>query len=104
MYTVSAWSVFKKTSLLAAVGNERESFMGICILGVMAASFVSSFFTSVLDGEWFMWIIGAGLCFSDAPLRNGDPTLQSSIPFDGQLEENGSSVEEERLQAYGTRK
>jgi O-antigen ligase len=104
MYTVSAWSVFKKTSLLAAVGNERESFMGICILGVMAGSFVSSFFTSVLDGEWFMWIIGAGLCFSDAPLRNGDPTLQSSIPFDGQLEENGSSVEEERLQAYGTRK
>jgi hypothetical protein len=104
MYVVSAWSVFKKTSLLAAVGNERESFMGICILGVMAGTFVSSFFTSVLDGEWFMWIIGAGLCFSDAPLRKENPTLQSSIPFDEQLEEDDSSVENEKLQAYGTQK
>lgn len=98
MYIVSAWSVFKKASLLAAVGNERESFMGICMLGVMAGSLVSSLFTSVLDGEWFMWIIGAGLCYSDAPMEDDTPESLSTVPIDEPFDEHGSG-DEEKIEA-----
>jgi hypothetical protein len=65
LYLLSIFRVYRKMKHLVEAGHVRESFMGVCILGSLAGSFVGAFFTSVLDGEWFMWLIGAGLVYAD---------------------------------------
>ena len=65
LYLLSMFRVYRKMQYLTEAGLVRESFMGVCILGSLAGTFIGVFFTSVLDGEWFMWLIGAGLVYAD---------------------------------------
>jgi hypothetical protein len=65
LYLLSMFRVYRKMYYLIKARMVRESFMGVCILGSLVGTFVGAFFTSVLDGEWFMWLIGAGLVYAD---------------------------------------
>lgn len=65
LYLLSMFRVYRKMHYLIKAGMVRESFMGVCILGSLAGTFAGAFFTSVLDGEWFTWLIGAGLIYAD---------------------------------------
>jgi hypothetical protein len=70
LYSSSAIALYRKSKQLADFGRERDSFMGICILGSLGGAFVASCFTSVLDGEWFMWVAGLGACYGDLGMEN----------------------------------
>jgi len=72
LYLLSMFRVYRKMQYLTEAGLVRESFMGVCILGSLAGTFIGAFFTSVLDGEWFLWLIGAGLVYADLTLET-DP-------------------------------
>ncbi|MCS7466766.1 O-antigen ligase family protein [Stieleria sp. ICT_E10.1] len=74
--------------------DSHRSFLGAVLLAVIACEFVCSFFTSVLDGEWFLWL--AVCCTAYAQLAKNDSyalgmTSVDEVQSDGRTFHRGSA-------------
>ena len=102
LYLLSMFRVYRKMQYLTEAGLVRESFMGVCILGSLAGTFIGAFFTSVLDGEWFMWLIGAGLVYADLTLEtdNEESALVDALESEDVEEVTDDLYTEEENQVF----
>ncbi|QDT06287.1 O-Antigen ligase [Rubripirellula lacrimiformis] len=65
----SAWHTSKR---YLVSGNETHAFLGSVLISVMVGQLVTCMFTSVLDGEWFLWLAACCLAYTRLHIASVD--------------------------------
>jgi len=70
--STSALTAFRASIVAFNNGNSKRSLLGTMLLAVFAGQFVCAMFTSVLDGEWFLWLAACCLVYARSIAREQD--------------------------------
>ncbi len=80
---MSMFALFRATWRHAAMGNYELSFLGATIQAGVVDQLVCTVFTSILDGEWYLWLMACSLAYAQLPIGsevNGEPSENTIHP------------------------
>ncbi len=78
MFGVAFVAMYRVSRQFARVGNYRTAFLGAALCAVVADQFICTVFTSVLDGEWYLWLAACCLTYSRLPVESPQESEQAS--------------------------
>ncbi|QDV26815.1 O-antigen ligase family protein [Aureliella helgolandensis] len=73
----STWLAVRTAFHYSHAGDSNRALLGVVLLAVVVDQFVCAFFTSVLDGEWFLWL--AVCCTAFAGIAMDPSNLEEEL-------------------------
>ncbi len=71
-------SIFRASWRQSAAGNTKTAFLGATLQAILIGQLICTMFTSILDGEWYLWLAACSLAYAQFPLVSPSSSLSES--------------------------